>query len=73
MHKLESNVRNTTVWYLACQAGSCHFGAIEPDQELSTGQKNLTTFETEAELKAAVDKMNGSGYYDSIVNPEVII
>ena len=69
MHKLESKVRDKTIYYLACQEGACSFGALQPNQELSTGLEELKTFELEEELEKAVDMMNGAGHYQSIVNP----
>ena len=43
---------------------TAHFGKLEPGQRVTTGQKNLETYETEAELKAKVDSLMGSGYYE---------
>lgn len=43
---------------------SGQYGYVQPDQVVSTGQDNLETFDTEAQLSSRVDTLKGeSGWY----------
>ena len=69
MHGIKNHTED--VYFMACNPvapENCHFGVVKVGQEMGTGQEDLQTFETEEELKAAVDMMNGAGYYDSKTN-----
>jgi|TARA_Y100000296_G_scaffold43174_1_gene49633 hypothetical protein len=53
--------------YYWCSWGGdiCYFGKLESGQRVGSGQPNLENYETEAELKAKVDSLKGSGYYEA--------
>jgi hypothetical protein len=41
----------------------CHFGKLEADQVVTSGQTNLENYKTEAELSIKVDELKGANYY----------
>ena len=69
MHEIKGHTED--VYFMACNPAlpeNCHFGVVTPQQEMITGQDDFQTFDTEEELKQAVDEMNGAGFYDSKTN-----
>lgn len=69
MHTIKDHTED--VYFMACDPvdpDNCHFGVVKVGQEMGTGQADLQTFETEEELKTAVDMMNFDGYYESKTN-----
>ena len=47
-----------------------HIGKLEVGQVLSTGQPNLESFATEAELRTRIDELKGEGWYDEHMSQE---
>ena len=45
-----------------------HFGKLESGQIVTTGQPNLESFNTEAELETKVDSLKTPGYYQESKN-----
>ena len=61
---------NEGIWYLAYSTTNdvYHWGELEPNQEIITGQPNLEQFATEALLELRVDSFKGNGYYSQQSN-----
>lgn len=71
MSKQYINETTGSIWWKAANRGHsiCHFGSLDPRQQVSTGQQYLTTYTTEDSLRQVVNTYKGEGYYDSIVSP----
>ena len=60
----EIKYKNTNKYYW-CAWGddAVHFGKLESGQKVTSGQPNMESFATEAELETKVDSLKHSGYY----------
>ena len=65
----EIKYKETDQYYWCAWGGDVvHFGKLESGQKVTTGQPNLETFDTEAELETKVDSLKTSGYYQESKN-----
>ena len=60
----EIKYKDTNKYYWCAWGGDVvHFGKLENNQQIRTGQPNLENYATEEELEAKVDSLKTSGYY----------
>lgn len=58
-------VVSSDLWFVAYteSRGVVHYGLAAAPATITTGQENIETFATEAELEARVNEIKGPGWY----------
>tara|TARA_R100001530_G_scaffold39768_1_gene30645 strand:+ start:375 stop:617 length:243 start_codon:yes stop_codon:yes gene_type:complete len=60
----EIKYKDTNNYYWCAWGGDIvHFGKLESGQRVTSGQPNIESYETEAELEAKVDSLKSEDYY----------
>jgi hypothetical protein len=60
----EIKYKDTNKYYWCAWGGDVvHFGKLENNQQVRTGQPNLENYATEKELEAKVDSLKSEDYY----------
>ena len=60
----ELKYKDTNKYYWCAWGGDVvHFGKLENNQQIRTGQPNLENYATEKELEAKVDSLKSEDYY----------
>ena len=60
----EIKYKDTNKYYWCAWGGDVvHFGKLENNQQIRTGQPNLENYATEKELEAKVDSLKSEDYY----------